>query len=214
MSKKLALLLFGKSYDEYIHGLTKYKVEVNFDASYKNYKKYIFKYFNDLGYEIDVYFATNNINKEKLSELLLKLNPVEYKVLNCEDNYSNSRNKKLKSVVECCINKGIKYDLVLITRFDLIFKKNFGETNMNLNKFNLVSSLEEKHLICDNFYLFPYILLEKFYNMIKKNLTNNFHLIQSDMKSINGEINYILDEKCHVAELSFYKISRHVKYKD
>jgi capsule biosynthesis phosphatase len=85
---------------------------------------------------------------------------------------------------------------------------------MNLNKFNLVSSLEEKHLICDNFYLFPYILLEKFYKTIKKNLTNNFHLVQSDMKSITGEINYILDEKCHVAELSFYKISRHVKYKN
>jgi hypothetical protein len=212
MSKKLALLLFGKSYDEYIHGLLGYKVETRSDASYENYKKYIFEYFNDLGYEIDVYFATNNINEEKLSELLIKYNPVEYEMLNCEDHYSVSRNKKLKAVVECCINKNIKYDLVLITRFDLIFKKKFSETNMNLNKFNLVSSLEKDYLICDNFYLFPYTLLENFYELIKKNINNNFHLIQSDLEKIS-EINFILDENCSVADLSFYKISRHVDIK-
>ena len=68
---KLALLLFGISLEinKYWQYGTLYSVDYN--NSYENYQKYIFDYFKNKGYEIDVYISTNilsDINKEDLIE--------------------------------------------------------------------------------------------------------------------------------------------------
>ena len=46
--------------------------------------------------------------------------------------------------------------------------------------------------------------------MVKKQLKSNFHYIQRDLYRLIGEasVNYILDERCTVSDLSFYKIVR------
>lgn len=110
-----------------------------------------------------------------------------------------------------CLSSNIEYDLVLITRFDLLFQKDFKESNIQLDKFNLVSILEKDHLICDNFYLFPYKYLEKFYNIIvNKSINISHHCLKSDIENINGKdfVNYILNNYCNVGNLEFYKICR------
>ena len=60
---RLALLLFGNSlgkFKRHNHG-TLYNV--NYKLSYLNYKKYIYEYFENLGFTIDTYIATNELNE-------------------------------------------------------------------------------------------------------------------------------------------------------
>ena len=127
-----------------------------------------------------------------------------------EGNRHLSRNKKLLNVIELCLNNNVDYDLILITRFDLLFQKDFSKSNIKLDKFNLVSILEMDHLICDNFYLLPFSKLKKFYEIAKKNVHKSFHCIKQDIEKIDNKefVNYILNEKKGSCSLSFYKIVR------
>lgn len=72
--------------------------------------------------------------------------------------------------------------------------------------FNVVSELENIIGICDNFYIFPFIFLIKFYNIIQ-DTTINHHCIKNNICNFTN-INYILNERCFVTELNFYKIVR------
>ena len=158
---KLALLLFGISKkDEYVHWRNNKKYFIDYEKSYENYKEYIFDYFKSIGYDIDVYFTSNMLDDENKKKLCEKYKPVKYNFIENHKNHTISRNTKLINVMDLCLNSGIDYDLILITRFDLKFQKKFGESNINLDKFNLVI-LERKN-ICDNFYLFPYKYFKTF----------------------------------------------------
>ena len=139
-----------------------------------------------------------------------KYKPIACNFIKNETNKNISRNTKLINVIEQCKKSKIDYDLILITRFDLLFKIDFNKSNIKLDKFNLVSILEKEHLICDNFYLFPYNILDKFYNIIKINIHKSNHLIKNDIENINGKdfINYILNENTNIRNLTFYKIVR------
>ena len=66
---------------------------------------------------------------------------IHHRAYNTPDNV-RCRNKKIDEVVDLCLNSNKHYDLVLITRFDLLFQKDFNQSNINLDKFNLVSILE------------------------------------------------------------------------
>ena len=52
------------------------------------------------------------------------------------------------------------------------FQKDFDESNIQYDKFNLVSLLENPQYICDNFYLFPYKYLHTFSEICKNYLKN------------------------------------------
>ena len=106
----------------------------------------------------------------------------------------------MDNVIDLCLNNGLIYDLILITRFDLLFQKKFDESNINFDKFNIVSILEKPDLICDNFYLFPYKYIQIFSNIVKQNLNIPFHNIQNKLyNNLNiKSVNYILNEKCVV----------------
>lgn len=210
--KKLALLLFGMSYCEYTHWYIPKKFLVDFRDSVGNYKQVIFRYFMDLGYEIDVFIATNILNDNNIKiDLLNAYNPKRCLCVENDTDNTISRNIKIKMVIDCCLEYSIKnnimYDHCLITRFDLLFMKNFDKSNIQLNKFNIVSELEIPRAICDNFYLFPFNILNLFYEIVKKNMRNKFHFILNDIENI-ANINFILSERTHVPYLSFYKIIR------
>ena len=211
---KLALLLFGMSKMEY-NSYNKKKYFIDYKKSYENYKKFIFEYFESIGYEIDVYFTTNILDDKDKKEICEKYKPIKCEFIENDKNRTKSRNKKMNNVMDLCLNSGFTYDLILITRFDLLFQKKFDESNIDFNKFNIVSILEKPHLICDNFYLFPYKYFHTFLYIVKKNLNISFHQIQSQLyKKLNFEsINYILNENCFVSELSFYKIVRNLSSK-
>ena len=210
ITMKCALLLFGMSLCEYVNPNLQKKVQIDYNNSYDNYQKYIYKYLHDKGYSIDVYFSTNLLNDDERKKIIKKYNPVKYSFVENGENKYISRNKKLISVIELCLNNKVDYDLVLITRFDLLFKKDFEISNIKLDKFNLVSVLESKGFICDNFYLFPFRVLDKFYEIIKKSINKSCHKIRGDIEKIQGKqfINFILNEYKLIENLSFYKIVR------
>ena len=205
---KLALILFGISLE--INRYWQYGAlySVDYKNSYDNYQRYIFDYFKGKGYSIDVYISTNKLNSDDdIAEIIDKYKPVKYRIADdCED-YIISRDKKLESAIDLCIEGGGEYDLVLITRFDLLFQKDFADSNIHLDKINIVSVLERPNLICDNFYLFPHKYLKDFQKVIRKYANINHRNIKNDLEKI-APINYILNENCDISELSFYKIAK------
>ena len=216
---KCAILMSGLSF-------VNEKYCVDFRKSYDNYQEYIFQYLKNMGYDIDVYICTNTFldkDEDIKKELIEKYKPV--KSIYLENTYKSrvhiAKNKKLLSVIETCLENGTEYDIVVITRFDLMFKINFEKSNIDLNKFNFVSLLEKDHLVCDNLYILPYTylddLMEIVKNKIKKsNHKNEFgcsmHTIRHALENRIGKenINYILSQKRSVCDLSFYKIVRNL----
>jgi hypothetical protein len=211
---KLALILFGISLE--INRYWQYGAlySIDYNNSYDNYQRYIFDYFKGKGYNIDVYISTNNLNsKNDISEIIDKYKPVKYRIADDNDNgeddkdYIISRNKKLESAIDLCIEGGGEYDLVLITRFDLLFQKDFADSNIQFDKINIVSVLDRPNLICDNFYLFPHKYLKDFQQVIRKCANINHRNIKNDLEKI-APINYVLNENRDISELSFYKIAK------
>ena len=151
---KLAVLLFGISKIKKYNHWTGNKYYVDYEKSYENYKQFIFDYFESIGYDIDIYFTTNILHDENKKKLCEKYKPIKYNFIENKTDNIKSRNEKLDNVIDLCLNNGLIYDLILITRFDLLFQKKFDESNINFDKFNIVSILEKPDLICDNFYLF------------------------------------------------------------
>jgi len=150
------------------------------------------------------------LDEEDTKKICKNFEPIRYNFMENKSTHNLSRNSKLINVINLCLETKINYDLVLMTRFDLLFQKDFSESNLNFDKFNLVSILEKPNLICDNFYLFPYQYLETFLNIAKNNLNCRFHDIKNELydKIRPENINYILNEHCNVDNLSFYKIVR------
>jgi hypothetical protein len=58
---KIALILFGISYYENYKHWSGMKTIVDFRLSFENYKKFIYDYFINLGYNIDVYYQHGNL---------------------------------------------------------------------------------------------------------------------------------------------------------
>jgi hypothetical protein len=140
-------------------------------------------------------------------DLINMYKPIKYIMIENDVNNHKSRNSKFLAAIKCCLDSNIEYDMCLITRFDLLFQKEFKTCNINFKTINIVSILEHPHLIDDNFYLLPYKLLKEFYKLVENNQYNRFHDIV-DQISIISEINYILNENKLVRDLSFYKIVR------
>ena len=211
---KIAILFFGLSkYDYKNYNIRTLKeITVDYEKSYDNYQRFIFDFFKNKGYDIDVYFTTNILEDKDRENIIKKYKPIDCNFIDNYDRRRISRNMKLNDVINLCLKSGIEYDLILITRFDLLFQKDFNKSNIILEKFNLVSVLENPKLICDNFYLFPYKYLKLFSTIVKSNLHNSFHRIQKDLyeKVKRHCINYILNERCKIYQLSFYKI-HHLK---
>ena len=182
---------------------------IDFRYSYENYQKYIFKYFNNLNYDIDVFICTNNSSKE--NEIIQLYKPKSYMFI--EDLKSNhlSKNIKIKTAIELCIDysiyNNINYKNVVMTRFDLNFLIDFNKVNIDLDKFNFVSIMEMNNRVCDNFYIFPFKIIRNFLKIVNNKIDESLHSIYVDIKDIS-EVNFIKNENTDVASLSFYKIVR------
>jgi len=223
-SKKIAICFFGlsKCKDGECRRNKKCMEIDHFKYNYENYQEKIFDYFLGKGYKIDVYFSTNdNMNDIDKNKLINAYKPINYNFID-ENLYPAvqpggptptkmaSKHRKVENVLEMCLDSKIDYDLVLLTRFDLIFNDNFNESNIKLDKFNIVSELESKHFICDNFYLFPFKYLREFLEIAKDYRTTlkGYHVMRGSIeKRLNTEINMIKNEKKPVLDLTFYKIS-------
>jgi hypothetical protein len=112
------------------------------------------------------------------------------------------------------IKKGEKYHHVLVTRFDIFFKKKLLPENLNFSEMNIYSILENSEVICDNFYLFPQSYLVKFTQLLKnvfdifRNkkeyiVPNYLHYIKEYIEE-DIPINFIKNEYVSVGKLDSY----------
>ena len=209
---KLALILFGISYAECIQHWTGNNFKVDYKESLKNYKEYIWKYFNK--YNIDVFFSS--YKSEKSQNLIKDYNPKSYHFfppLNYIKKFKRAgKNSNIIKAIELTLEyskkKNIRYDVCILTRFDLLFQIPFEKTALNLNMFNNTSELEKHSRICDNFYVMPGHMLEKFYSIIKSyGISANHHFLKYRLLKV-FKINYIHNEHTHISALNFYKILR------
>ena len=106
-----------------------YRRLVDFRVSVRNYKKYLFKYLKCDAFPVDVFFSTNNITSTGIrTELLDTFGGDRGDLKDYEFRPSDDgRFHKLLSVVRMCMKrmreKKIIYERVIVTRFDLLFKK-------------------------------------------------------------------------------------------
>lgn len=202
---KIGLLFFGIHYlENYNHWKGIYKIDFRFFI--KNIFDKIINYFNKK-FDIDIFICTNYSNY--LQDLLDIYKPKDYCIIENKDNNILSKNLKLQGVIECFYNykkkKNIHYSNLIITRFDIFFRKNFE--NINLNKFNLISILEKNNLICDNFYMFPYKYFKIFYDIILDIGDKNLHFFKNIFENYFN-INYIHNEFTDVPNLLFYSLRK------
>jgi len=233
--KKLALLLYGISYDENHRYYTNKKIVIDYKNSLDNYKKYIMAYFEKNNFEIDIFICTNE-NKKKPNIiddykpkgcLFIKDNCSEMKkyyqnnlqeILDIKKNrkhqhherYYYTNIKKLK-VLELCKDYSkknkVKYDNIILTRFDLNFNIDFNEAKINYGMFNIISMLEKPDIIDDNFYLFPQNSIDDFIKILKNNLCEWGHTYKKYFEEI-FDLNFIYNENKNIKYLSFYNIVR------
>lgn len=121
-----------------------------------------------------------------------------------------SRCKKEFNAIELCLNyqktNNINYDYFIITRVDLLILNDLCESNINLDCLNIVSECNIEPGICDNFYLLPRKYIDEFLSVIK-NTDEVHHTLKYKFQDI-FDINYILNEKKLINDLSFYKLIR------
>jgi hypothetical protein len=195
------------------------------DVINKNLENFKKKFINT---NIDLFLSTNSVNDEQ-DELFR--NTIDFKSFffdkdnNIELNgYGNeyidnkyimgngykSRCKKEFNAIELCLNysktNNIDYEYFIITRVDLLILKDMCESNINLDFLNIVSECETEPGICDNFYLLPRKYIDDFFSIIK-NADEVHHNLKYKFQD-NFDINYILNEKKTINDLSFYKLCR------
>lgn len=199
---KVALLFSGISYQEdYIH-FSKKVGNINFVESFRNYTEYLFPLFEKE--ESDIYLSTNKTAKTPQLVNLYQPKKITFQ--------GNTRNQRIVWGLYEILNSGAEYDLVIVTRFDLLFHLSFEYDPTTLN---LMSVLEAPHLIDDNLYIFPGKYLQEFYQFAQNHYNSPFphyHNNLKDFEQIFGWVNFIHNENRGIVELSSYSIYREWLY--
>ena len=204
--KRMALLFFGI---HYLKGMNHWKgtiKTIDYSLYYENIYEKVINFFSK-HFDIDIFFCTNR--SKKLNKLIECYKPKRYYLSDNDKNQIVSKNKKVRKALECCINyqkdNRFLYDNIILTRFDIFFEKTFS--GIDYNKLNLVSILEYKFSICDNFYLFPQKYLEQFYSIFKTHKKTNSHVFKVLFEK-TMDINYICNEETDINSLSFYSLHK------
>lgn len=206
---RLALVFFGFHYQKYFHWKIKKNILIDYRKSFDNYQTFIFNHFQNLGFEIDIFFST--YTSEKLDQLIKDYQPKKYIVLDkIIEKKDISRNlhfrNGLKLVVDYQKEHNFNYDNILITRFDILYRIPFKKSKIDLKKFNLISHLEPYRLIDDNFYLLPEKNLKKLLHLA--HYDKSFHFLGKKFGKFFN-LNFIYEEgPIGINNLSFYSFVR------
>lgn len=218
--KHIALILFGLSYfSSYRNPSSKEKFVIDFRNSVENYNKYIFDYYKKKGFEIDVFIATNNHSNKSIKKKLLDIyQPKKYLFIddNPKDNFRQKRNKKVQHGLDLCIKyaneTNVKYDFVLLTRFDLNFKLSFDKININYNTINNSSRLnlskKGEERIDDNFYIIPYTFIKSFKKIVDKTINRSSHLMIDEVEKLCKVNFFFTDKRLLVRTIPLFDIIR------
>ena len=193
---KIGLLLCGLHYRENPTdniNVTGYTIDFRYYT--KNIKTYIYS----LG-EIETYIVTND--SPILDVLRATYNPVELCIM--ADTLNRRISKTIKGL-ELIRDSGKVYDYVCITRLDIYFIKSII---LNYSKLNIFSELEQPGWYDDNFYFFPFSLLESFLSLYLTIRNNIDHCSAHKLKLT--DIYYICNEHKCVQSLTSFKL-RHFR---
>tara|TARA_B110000208_G_scaffold189178_1_gene250203 strand:- start:230 stop:1129 length:900 start_codon:yes stop_codon:yes gene_type:complete len=190
MSKRLALILRGISFDEnFKHVCMPRNNIVNYKYTIDNFNKYIIDPLSKI-FDVDIFFIT--YNTEKTADIINDYKPKDYILIEDTDEwYSNnsivkysastlsqyfsSTQKAILKKVESYEKKNnFSYNQILITRFDLFFIKDITSYILDFDKFNLVCYSEGywHHSTYDNFYLFNRKYLNSYYESLDEIFSN------------------------------------------
>lgn len=214
---KTAILLRGIMYKEgFINKkqkeLSRYynkKQKVDFLQSIESFLKFINN--ND----IDLYIYTYeceilNIIKEKLKKYIKKI-----KLYNFESNFINGIEPQIKflhNMLDDFKNHYNDYDTIIISRYDVIYRKNMNELFKlcNLNKINIPCFKNKKMMYertCDILHIIPKNLYLLFLNFVLK--TKNISDL-NNLLSIQENINFILKEEELYTDNELFFINRNM----
>lgn len=202
--KKIAVLLRGISYREYYH-VENYNnpKKIDYNDSYDNYQQFIFNNLKNNNYEIDVFISTYDSDKKQ--DIIDKYKPVSYRF----DSY-NKKQKPTKclavnivNVIELMnnyiSNNNTSYEFIILTRFDLLFRRNILDIIENNSKILIPWTHRNNEIIDDNLI----ISNEKFMNcylecakMVRDKKIFRMHCVYRSLSNMIGSenIHFMLDK--------------------
>jgi hypothetical protein len=189
---QICLLLSGLHYRENpVDNINIANYTIDFRYYIKNIKTYIFGLGN-----IYTYIVTND--SPLIGQLRSVYNPIELCIM--EDTPNRRISKTIKGL-ELIKESGKIYDYICITRFDIYFMKTII---LNYSKLNIFSELEVPGWYDDNFYFFPFSLLESFLSIYSTIQNSGDHCAAHKLKFT--DIHYICNEHKLVQALSGFKL--------
>lgn len=222
--KRAALLLAGVSYQEkYWHHRFKQYLTIDWYDAYENYKEYIFKYFESINCQVDTYICSNPVDKLQQEKLIECYSPIDIQFLERYDKtkphpiYKNgNRPGKIMKAIDMCLQQNIEYDIVFITRFDMLFKIPFADVCIKPDHINIVSHLERLPAIDDNVHIVPFDKIRQFYKIFEASpptgrgiecITLQMHGLYPKFCEI-APVNLLYNENRPTSRLSFFNFIR------
>lgn len=229
---RIALCLRGISYlSDYKHpGSSVQLHDLDFRNTAPSIQKNIIDPFKKLGYDVDVYFVTYHSELE--NELIKYFNPIDSIFTNYQQrNYHSNTINILNHHLQCIelyrnyeLTNNIKYDQVIITRFDLYFYKSILDIGIDYNYVNLSFYHHgERNIFSseDNFLMYPGEKTELVYRSVlnvcnnmynaKLNIGRTSHNIADFILEEGETIKYLFGEKGGGPyDYPFYKFARHI----
>jgi hypothetical protein len=196
---KIAYCLRGIHYIDSDHYRT------DFTYSIDNNNKYIIDEFKKHIFDIDYFIST--YDSEKLNSLIDYYKPVEVRTRKYSQTDERFHQQCLHhlNLIEMILNyettHNIKYDLIVNTRFDLIFFRKLSQMNIDITKINSVF----KHTSgsCDdNFILIPRNYLMEFYIAIKHIISNSNSYTHTFAKYLPDDIVHYMYEMKDIDEVN------------
>jgi len=228
--RKIAIILRGISYTENYHhkyNIPKYTIDAR--DTYSSIFNNIIEPLQNKGNQVDIFFVTyKSIIENELNDLYKPVKTYYKDFITIPHNkpkeggfmIMDQHIEGIDLVEEYEKYKNIKYDNIIITRFDLYFYQKITEININYNVFNytfyhLVYKPTNAFTVEDNFILYP----RNKNNLIKeciteiKNTTSNTttHLLGKYLLEHNETIKFLFGHKGEGQyDYPFYKFGRHL----
>ena len=168
---KVAVGLFGIHYVDTLNHWAGWKHGVDYRKTFHNQFTQIYSN-HDVKYYSVTYYS--DIQNELLNDY--NFTSITFSEI---DNTSETdpkikRNKVFKNTIKLILEDTSDCDLVILTRYDLHFKKNFYSLDINFDKVNFLCGARRNHksgidtdTVDDNFYCIPRHLLQSFYDTIE-----------------------------------------------